>query len=219
MIQLFPSLSLREFAGVIVAIDGPAASGKGTLARRVAERLGLPHLDTGLLYRAVGQRMLDRGYDLGDTDAAAETAAQLSLDWLVDERLRHDDAGKAASRIAILPAVREALRQFQVDFAHRPSGAVLDGRDIGTVIAPDADVKIWVVAAPEVRARRRYLELVQRDPALQEARILSDLQERDSRDAPNMIRAEDAIILDTSELDRDGVVNKALEIIAARAKP
>jgi CMP/dCMP kinase len=218
MIKLFLSLSLREFAGVIVAIDGPAASGKGTLARRVAERLGLPHLDTGLLYRAVGQRMLDRGYDLGDTDAAAETAAQLSLDWLVDERLRHDDAGKAASRIAILPAVREALRQFQVDFAHRLGGAVLDGRDIGTVIAPEADVKIWVVAAPEVRARRRYLELVQRDPAIQEARILSDLQERDRRDAPNMIRAEDAIILDTSELDRDGVVNKALEIIAARAK-
>lgn len=218
MIELFLGLSLREFAGVIVAIDGPAASGKGTLARRVAERLGLPHLDTGLLYRAVGQRMLDRGYDLGDTDAAAETAAQLSLDWLVDERLRHDDAGKAASRIAILPAVREALRQFQVDFAHRPGGSVLDGRDIGTVIAPDADVKIWVVAAPEVRAHRRYLELVQRDPAIQESRILSDLQERDRRDAPNMIRAEDAIILDTSALDRDGVVNKALEIIAARTK-
>jgi CMP/dCMP kinase len=218
MVELCRGLSLMEFAGVIVAIDGPAASGKGTLARRVAERLSLPHLDTGLLYRAVGQRMLDRGHDLGDTDAAAETAAQLSLDWLVDERLRHDDAGKAASRIAILPAVREALRQFQVDFAHRPGGAVLDGRDIGTVIAPDADVKIWVVAAPEVRARRRYLELSARDPAIQEARILSDLQERDRRDAPNMVRADDAIILDTSQLDRDGVVNKALEIIAARAK-
>jgi CMP/dCMP kinase len=201
-----------------VAIDGPAASGKGTLARRVAERLGLPHLDTGLLYRAVGQRMLDRGHDLADADAAAETAAQLSLDWLVDERLRHDDAGKAASRIAILPAVRDALRQFQVDFAHGSAGAVLDGRDIGTVIAPDADVKIWVVAAPEVRARRRYLELATRDPGVDEQRILSDLLERDRRDAPNMVRAEDAVVLDTSHLDREGVVQKALELIAARTK-
>jgi cytidylate kinase len=201
---------------MIIAIDGPAASGKGTLARRVAERLGLPHLDTGLLYRAVGRRMLDRGLALGDRDAAAEVAAGLSLSWLVDERLRSGEAGKAASVVAAIPAVRAALRQFQVDFAHQDGGAVLDGRDIGTVIAPDADLKIWVTASPEVRAHRRWLELRATDPNASKAQLLADLVARDARDAPNMVCAADAVVLDTSEMDREGVLAAALRLVEER---
>jgi CMP/dCMP kinase len=201
---------------MIIAIDGPAASGKGTLAKRVAERLNLPHLDTGLLYRAVGQRMLDEGYALDDRAAAAEVARALKIDWLADDRLRTGDAGKAASTIAVIPDVRAALKQFQVDFAHQPGGAVLDGRDIGTVIAPDADLKIWVTAAPEVRAHRRWLELSVKDPRVQEAQLLSDLQARDARDAPNMVRAADAVVLDTSDMDREMVLAEALRLVAAR---
>ncbi len=201
---------------MIIAIDGPAASGKGTLARNLAERLGLPHLDTGLLYRAVGRRLLDQGADLDDTEASAAVARALSLDWLVDERLRSGEAGKAASQVAVQPAVRAALKQFQVDFAHQDGGAVLDGRDIGTVIAPDADLKIWVTAAPEVRARRRYLELSAAGAAVSEAQLLADLQARDARDAPNMIRAADAVLLDTSGLDRDGALAAALALAEGR---
>ncbi len=201
---------------MIIAIDGPAASGKGTLARRVAERLGLPHLDTGLLYRAVGRQMLDRGHGLDDKDSAADVAAALSLSWLVDERLRTGEAGKAASAVAAVPAVRAALKQFQVDFAHQDGGAVLDGRDIGTVIAPDANLKIWVTASPEVRARRRWLELSARDAGVSEAQLLADLQARDARDAPNMVRAADAVVLDTSEMDRDAVLAAALGLVEAR---
>jgi CMP/dCMP kinase len=201
---------------MIIAIDGPAASGKGTLAKRIAAHFRLPHLDTGLLYRAVGQQMLDRGLALDDTDAAAEVAAELSLSWLVDERLRSGDAGKAASAVAIVPDVRRALLGFQKDFAHQPGGAVLDGRDIGTVIAPDADLKIWVTAAPEVRAQRRFDELRLRDPSIEYARLLADLTARDARDAPNMIRAADAVTLDTSVLDRDGALAAAIAMVDAR---
>ncbi len=200
---------------MIIAIDGPAASGKGTLAKRVAERLGLPHLDTGLLYRAVGQQMIERGHALDDAATAAQVARALSLDWLVDERLRTGEAGKAASVIAVVPQVRAALKQFQVDFAHQDGGAVLDGRDIGTVIAPDANVKIWVTAAPEVRAHRRWLELSAKDAAASAAQLLADLQARDARDAPNMIRAADAVVLDTSNLDRDETLAEALRIVRA----
>jgi CMP/dCMP kinase len=203
---------------MIIAIDGPAASGKGTLAKRIAAHFGLPHLDTGLLYRAVGQQLADRGISPADHAAAASVAAQLSLDWLVDERLRSGDAGKAASVVAVIPAVRAALRAFQVDFAHQDSGAVLDGRDIGTVIAPDAAVKIWITASPEVRARRRYLELVKTDPAVSEAQLLHDLQTRDARDAPNMIRAADAIVLDTSALDKDGVLQAAVSLVEGKRR-
>jgi CMP/dCMP kinase len=203
---------------MIIAIDGPAASGKGTLARRVAERLGLPHLDTGLLYRAVGRRMLDLGHALDDRDAAADVAAALSLSWLVDERLRTGEAGKAASAVAVIPEVRAALRQFQVDFAHQPGGAVLDGRDIGTVIAPDADLKIWVTAAAEVRARRRWLELSAKAPGIDEPRILADLQARDARDAPNMIQAADPVVLDTSALDREQTLEAALDLARQRKR-
>lgn len=201
---------------MIIAIDGPAASGKGTLARNLAARLGLPHLDTGLLYRAVGRRLLDQGADLDDEEAAAAVARARSLDWLVDERLRSGEAGKAASQVAVQPAVRQALRQFQVDFAHQDGGAVLDGRDIGTVIAPDADLKIWVTASPEVRARRRFLELSAAGSSVTEAQLLADLQARDARDAPNMIRAGDAVLLDTSGLDRDGALAAALRLAEER---
>jgi CMP/dCMP kinase len=201
---------------MIIAIDGPAASGKGTLAKRIAAHFGLPHLDTGLLYRAVGQQMVDHGHVLDDPAAATNVAQQLSLDWLVDERLRTGEAGKAASVVAAVPGVRAALRQFQVDFAHQDAGAVLDGRDIGTVIAPDADAKIWITASPEVRARRRYLELLKSDTSVSEQQLLHDLQLRDARDAPNMIRASDAILLDTSDLDKDGVLLAAIGIVAGR---
>jgi CMP/dCMP kinase len=203
---------------MIIAIDGPAASGKGTLARRVAARLNLPHLDTGLLYRAVGQQMLDRGHGLDDLEAAADVAGGLSLSWLVDERLRSGAAGKAASTVAIIPAVRAALKQFQTDFAHQPGGAVLDGRDIGTVIAPDAELKIWVTAAPEERARRRWLELSRADASITQKQLLADLQARDARDAPNMVRAADAIVLDTSDMDRDAVLAAALRLVESRKK-
>lgn len=201
---------------MIIAIDGPAASGKGTLAKRIAKHLALPHLDTGLLYRAVGQRMLDGGHPLDDQDAATRLAAGLEVDWLSDSRLRSAEAGKAATAIAIIPALRSALRQFQVDFARQPGGAVLDGRDIGTVIAPDADVKIWVTASPAVRGRRRFLELSPRDPTVSEAQLIADLEARDARDAPNMIRAADAFVLDTTHLDRDAVLEAALAMIESR---
>jgi cytidylate kinase len=201
---------------MIIAIDGPAASGKGTLAKRIAAHHRLPHLDTGLLYRAVGCQMLDRGLALDDSDAAAEVAGKLSLSWLVDERLRTGDAGKAASAVAAFPAVRRALLGFQQDFARQPGGAVLDGRDIGTVIAPQAEVKIWVTASPEVRARRRFEELRLSDPGADYDRLLADLQARDTRDAPNMVRAADAVDLDTSVLDRDATLAAALAIITAR---
>jgi CMP/dCMP kinase len=203
---------------MIIAIDGPAASGKGTLARRVAEELAMPYLDTGLLYRAVGQQMLDRGHDLANSEAAAVVAQHLSMSWLDDERLRTGDAGKAASMIASIPAVRAALKQFQVDFAHQTGGAVLDGRDIGAVIAPDADLKIWVTASPEVRARRRYLELSVKDEDVSETQLLHDLKVRDARDAANMVRASDAIVLDTSTMNRDEVLAAALALVKTRRR-
>jgi cytidylate kinase len=140
-------------------------------------------------------------------------ASELSVDWLSDDRLRSADAGKAASVIAVIPALRSALRQFQVDFAHQPGGAVLDGRDIGTVIAPDADVKIWVTASSAERGRRRYLELSAKDPNVSEVQLIADLEARDARDAPNMVRAADAVLLDTTEMDRDAVLDAALAII------
>jgi CMP/dCMP kinase len=203
---------------MIIAIDGPAASGKGTLARRVAEALALPYLDTGLLYRAVGQQMLDQGHDLGNAVAAAEIAQKLNLAWLEDGRLRTGEAGKAASMIASIPDVRAALKQFQVDFANQTGGAVLDGRDIGAVIAPNADLKIWVTAAPEVRAKRRFLELSVSDKSVTEAQLLHDLTLRDERDAKNMIRADDAVILDTSHMDREMVLEAALTLVKAHRK-
>jgi cytidylate kinase len=208
----------ERLRNMIIAIDGTAASGKGTLARRIAAELGLPHLDTGLLYRAVGKAMLDGGAALDDVAVAERTARGLRSRQLADPSLRSAEAGKAASAVAIIPAVRAALKAFQVDFAHQPGGAVLDGRDIGSVIAPDADLKLWVTARPEVRARRRYLELAASDPSVSEARLLAELAARDARDAPNMVRAADAVLLDTSEMDREGVFSAALALVLDRQR-
>lgn len=198
---------------MIIAVDGTAASGKGTMARRLASHFRLPYLDTGLLYRAVGRKMLDAGHDLTDGEAAVALARDFAPAWLVDGRLRGNEASVAASRVAAISAVREHLRAFQQQFAHQPGGAVLDGRDIGTVIAPDADVKLWVTASAEVRARRRYLELKSKRPDLAEATILAELNERDARDAPNMIRAADAYLLDTSEMDIEQAFRAAVDIV------
>ncbi|MGL5117354.1 MAG: (d)CMP kinase [Beijerinckiaceae bacterium] len=201
---------------MIIAIDGTAASGKGTLAKRIAAALALPHLDTGLLYRAVGQAMLDRELPLDDTAAVGRAALSLRPEQLADARLRSAEAGRAASAVAVIPAVRAALKAFQVDFAHRDGGAVLDGRDIGSVIAPDADLKLWVTAAPEIRAQRRYLELSATDATISEAQLLDELRARDARDAPNMVLAHDAVLLDTSTMDRDAVFEAAMALVRAR---
>lgn len=204
---------------MIIAVDGTAASGKGTLARRLAGHYRLPHLDTGLLYRAVGRKMLDQGSDLSDQAAAIVLARNFAPAWLVDGRLRGNEASVAASRVASIPEVRKALLEFQQRFARQPGGAVLDGRDIGTVIAPEAEVKLWVTASPDVRAHRRFLELKSKRPDLAEATILHELVERDSRDAPNMLRAGDAHLLDTSQMGIEQVFQAAVDLIESRRKP
>ena len=200
---------------MIIAVDGPAASGKGTLAKRLAAHFGLPHLDTGLLYRAVGQRMRIEARPLTDRAAAASIAESFVPGWLEHEELRSREAGNAATAIAIIPEVRKALRDFQQAFARQAGGAVLDGRDIGTIIAPFADVKLWVTASPEVRAKRRHGELVARgqsagEAGMSEADILADLIARDANDAPNMVRATDAAVIDTSAMDIEEAFAAAL---------
>jgi cytidylate kinase len=205
---------------MIVAIDGLVAAGKGTLARRLAAALGFHHLDTGLLYRAVGARLRADGIDPADTAAAARMAAALSPADLGRDDLRHEAVARAASIVAANAAVRAALVAFQRRFAAQPPGAVLDGRDIGTVICPDAPVKLFVTAAPEIRARRRFDELRARgEPATYPA-VFRDLQERDARDqsrgaAPTR-PAEDAFVLDTSALDADQVFARAIDIVRSR---
>lgn len=205
----------------VIAIDGPAASGKGTLARKLAAHYGLPHLDTGLLYRATARALLDEGLPLDDVDAAVEAARGLSLTDFDEARLRARDMGEAASVVAAMPAVRAALVDMQRAFAARPEGAVLDGRDIGTVICPAAQVKIFVTASPETRAQRRALELAGRGEEVDYNAILDDVRKRDARDsersAAPLKAAADAVTLDTSELDRDQVLAVALEI-AERAR-
>jgi CMP/dCMP kinase len=207
---------------VIIAIDGPAASGKGTLAKRLAAHLSLPHLDTGLLYRAVGRAMLDRGLDLGDQGAAGEIAEALEVGDLDEDRLRGREMGEAASIVAAQPKVRKALLDLQRRFAHQRGGAVLDGRDIGTVIAPGADAKIFVTAAAEVRARRRHLELEKRGAAPPFEDVLADIRRRDARDAGRadapLKPAPDAIVLDTTALDVEGTFEAALAIIERRRR-
>lgn len=201
---------------LVIAIDGPAASGKGTLARRLAAHYGLPHLDTGLLYRATACALLDEGLPLDDVEAAVEAARGLSLTDFDEERLRARDMGEAASVVAAMPAVRAALIDMQRAFAARPEGAVLDGRDIGTVICPEATVKIFVTASPETRAQRRALELASRGEEVDYAAILEDVRKRDARDssrsAAPLKAADDAVTLDTSELDRDEAFAAALRI-------
>ncbi len=202
---------------MIIAIDGPAASGKGTLAQRIARHLGLRHLDTGLLYRAVARDMKRHGLDLEDVAAAAATARALELASLADPDLRGPGFGDAASVVARHPAVRAELLKLQQDFANSPPGAVLDGRDIGTVVCPRADVKIFVTASAEVRAERRYRERMNRgDPATYEG-VLADIRRRDARDAGReaapMKPAEDAFLLDTSNLDIEAAFDEALGVI------
>ena len=202
---------------MIIAIDGPAASGKGTLAKRLAAAFGLPHLDTGLLYRATARAVLDGGGDLADEAAAVASACQLEMSGFDEARLRGKEMGEAASIVAAMPAVRAALVAAQRAFAETPKGAVLDGRDIGTVICPRADAKIFVVAGADIRARRRALELEMRGEMVDFAVVLADIQRRDERDsgrsAAPLRRAEDASLLDTSDLDVEGAVAAALSIV------
>ena len=202
--------------GPIIAVDGPAASGKGTLAKKLAAHYRLPALDTGLLYRAVGQKMRDGGHDFDDEAAAITIAKRFDAAWLDDPRLRERLAGEAASRVAKVLGVRDALRKFQQDFAYQPGGAVLDGRDIGTVIAPDATAKLWIDAAVEIRAGRRFRELSARGEPVTEADILADLIARDARDAPNMIIAGDAVRIDTSAMGIDEAFAAALSAVEGR---
>jgi cytidylate kinase len=205
---------------MIIAIDGPAASGKGTLAKRLAVHFGLPHLDTGLLYRAVARTMVDRGLDLTDHEAAAEVAATLDTGLLDDPRLRGAEMGDAASIVSAYQPVRDSLLEFQRQFAGQTTGAVLDGRDIGTVVCPLADVKLFITAAPEERARRRHLELLARDEVTEFTTILEEIRRRDERDANRasapLKPADDAIILDTTRLDADAAFRRALELVEGR---
>jgi cytidylate kinase len=205
---------------VIIAVDGPAASGKGTLARRLAERLRLPHLDTGLLYRAVGLAVLRQDRDPADPKAASAAARALDPASLDDPELRGDAAAGAASQVAAIPGVRKELLEFQRKFARTPGGAVLDGRDIGTVVCPDADAKLFVTASLEARAQRRLKELRERGVEAIHSRVLADMTERDARDreravAP-LVPAADAYVLDTTELDADAALAKALDYIHSR---
>ena len=192
-----------------VAIDGPAAAGKGTISRAVAERFGFAHLDTGALYRAVGVKG-------GDPVTAAQTLTPADL---ARDDLRTLEAGQAASRVAVIPEVRAALLEFQRRFARREGGAVLDGRDIGTVICPEAEVKLYVTASPEVRARRRWLEVGGEAAPEPFATILAQVIERDARDmgrADAPLRpARDAVVIDTSALDADAAVARAIAEVAA----
>jgi CMP/dCMP kinase len=204
---------------MIIAIDGPAASGKGTIARHVASVYGLHHLDTGLLYRAVAKAMLDAGYPPDDAKHATEVAARLDPKKYDENALKLQPITEAASVVAAIPQVRQALIDYQREFAARPPGAVLDGRDIGTVIAPDADVKLFVVASPEVRAARRFMELRARGEPADEGEVLADLLRRDERDsqrsAAPLKAAPDAHLLDTTHLGIDAAFRAAVDIIEA----
>ena len=206
---------------MIIAIDGPAASGKGTLGKRIAERFGLAHLDTGLLYRAVARDVRRKGAVLDDADAATAAARDLDPSTLDDPELRATGLGEAASVVAGLPPVRSALLHFQRDFANRPPGAVLDGRDIGTVVCPDADVKIYVTASPEVRARRRQQEKAARGEVATYETVLEDIRRRDERDARRdaapLRQAADAFLLDTTDLDIEAAFNTAVGAILGKA--
>jgi cytidylate kinase len=207
---------------MIIAIDGPAASGKGTLAKRLAAHYGLPHLDTGLLYRGVARALLDRGTPLEDEAAAAEAAARLDVTLLDDARLRGAEMGDAASVISRYQPVRDALLAFQRDFAAQPAGAVLDGRDIGTVVCPLADAKLYVTASPEERARRRHLEVIGRGEEIEFRTILEDIHRRDERDSTRSVSplkaAPDAVVLDTTLLDQNAAFRSALELVEARRR-
>jgi cytidylate kinase len=201
---------------MIIAVDGPAASGKGTVARALAKHYGLPHLDTGLLYRAVAENV--QRLDLDPTKEADAVAASNFDDSLLDDPvLRSDEAGQRASIVSAHPLIRAALLQRQRKFAQQEGGAVLDGRDIGTVIAPDADAKLFVKATPQIRARRRHAELKERGSTLSFDKVLADIRVRDQRDmgrdAAPLVMAADAGILDTSFLSIEAAVKRAIELV------
>jgi cytidylate kinase len=202
---------------MIVAIDGPAASGKGTLARKLAAHYGLRHLDTGLLYRAVALAVLEAGHKPDDRAKAIAAAKAIDPTTFNETALKRYDVGEAASVVSAIPEVRAALFRLQQDFAAAPPGAVLDGRDIGTVICPDADVKIFVTASPQVRAHRRTMELRGRGEKADEAAVLADILARDARDrlrsAAPLVQAQDAHLLDTSALDIEGSFKAALALV------
>ncbi|TPQ31945.1 (d)CMP kinase [Bradyrhizobium guangdongense] len=204
---------------MIIAIDGPAASGKGTLGKRLAQHYGYRHLDTGVIYRAVAYGLIQAGQDLRDEAAAVAVALELDPEEFGNPALKSHEVGQAASVVSAIPRVREVLLNFQRQFAADPPGAVLDGRDIGTVICPNADVKIFVVADPKVRARRRTLEAQSRGEAADEAAILADIIQRDERDQNRPVAplkpAPDAYLLDNSQLDIEGGVRAAIDIIEA----
>ena len=202
---------------MIIAIDGPAASGKGTLAKRLAAHFGLPHLDTGLLYRAVARTILDRNSDLAHEPTATLVAQSLDTSHLDDPRLREREMGEAASLVSGFQPVRDALIEFQRRFAAQLPGAVLDGRDVGTVVCPIAEVKLFVTATPEERARRRHLEFVARDGPADFTAILEDIRRRDERDTSRAVAplrpAPDAVVIDTTSLDADAAFRRALEVV------
>jgi len=205
---------------LLIAFDGPAASGKGTLATVIARDYGLPFLDTGLLYRAVGYLATTRQVPTDDHAGLAALARYIDADLLASEALRGRMAGEMASQVAAVPEVRAALKTYQVDFANQPSGAVLDGRDIGTVIAPHANVKLFVTASPEVRARRRWLQLAAHDPELPFETVLDDIRIRDARDSQRaeapLEMAQDALLLDTTDLDIEAAIATARSLVKSR---
>lgn len=202
---------------LIIAIDGTLASGKGTLGKGLAADYGLAHLDTGLLYRATAKKCLDAGIDPDNGEAAAELAAGLDVAAMVPDELRTAEVGQAASKVAVHPAVRKALFQLQRDFAFQPGGAVLDGRDIGTVVCPDAHVKFWIDADVEVRAARRVAELNAKGDPITQVEMVAQLRERDERDQNRAVApmkpAEDAHLLDTTDLSIDAAREKARQIV------
>lgn len=206
---------------MVIAIDGPAASGKGTLGRRIAAHLGRPHLDTGLLYRAVARELLDRGLPLSDPDGAAAAAGSLDPARLSDARLRTRDMGEAASIVSAYQPVRDTLLAYQRRFAAQPGGAVLDGRDIGTVVCPEAEIKFYVTASAEERARRRHQELERAGEVANYATVLTSITRRDERDASRgtapLRIAPDAFVLDTTELDPDRAFAAALAVLERAA--
>ena len=217
----FGRCAAHEITIMIIAVDGPAASGKGTIARALAAHYGLPYLDTGLLYRAVGLAVLRHGGDPGH-EIDALRACEFSDAMLHDPEIRSEAASRAASVVSAHPAVRSRLHDRQRAFAVQPGGSVLDGRDIGSVIAPDAHAKLFVTATPERRAARRHAELCERGLGIALDHVLADIVARDARDsnrsAAPLIRADDAHLLDTTDLTIDAAVRQAIDLVEARLK-